>query len=88
MSWTSHDKFMGWVHSYKINRNNTMMASDASVQVPFPAIVQNPNFKQVFKNWNRSDTGALLSMVLFGTLISYVRARKIPKLTGYFNHKF
>ena len=39
MSWTSHDKFFGWVHAFKINKNNTFLNPDPSVKAPFPAII-------------------------------------------------
>jgi hypothetical protein len=70
MSLTAHNQFFGWVHSLTINRNNGIFRPDASVERPFPVIVNNPSIGQVFANWNSADTGMLSSFFVFGLFAS------------------
>ena len=88
MSWTSHDKFFGWVHSFKINKNNVYLNPDPSTRPPFPAIVPDPSYQQVLKNWNRADTGILITMAVFGLLYSSRAIRKTPMIVGYLDKKY
>jgi hypothetical protein len=71
MSWTSHDQFFGWVHSFKFNRNNYIFGGKTGTNdKPYPVIVPKPTFPQVVNNWNRSDTGLVLTCFLAGLLIA------------------
>ena len=71
MSWTSHDQFFGWVHSFRINRNNYLFGGRFGTnERPYPAIVNRPSFPQVVNNWNSADTGLVLTFFLAGLLIA------------------
>jgi hypothetical protein len=70
MSLTAHNQFFGWVHSFTINRNNAIFKPNASVERPFPIIVDNPNVGQVLSNWNTADTGMVVSSFVFGLFAS------------------
>jgi len=46
MSWTSHDQFFGWLHSFKLNRNNYWLGGKFGInERPYPVISTNPTFK-------------------------------------------
>lgn len=71
MSWTSHDNLFGWVHSLKLNRNNYILGGKTGLNdKPYPVIVNTPSFPQVLNNWNRADTGLVLTAFLAGLLIA------------------
>jgi hypothetical protein len=71
MSWTSHDSLMGWVHSFKLNRNNYILGGKTGINdKPYPVIVNKPTFPQVLNNWNRADTGLVLTFFLAGLLVA------------------
>lgn len=88
MSWTSHDKILGWIHGFKINKNNTMLKPDAATLPPFPAIIESPSIKQVLNNWNRSDTGVVLAMFVAGLFIASRGVRKNALIEGYFDRRY
>lgn len=71
MGWTSHDQFFGWVHSFRINRNNFFFGGRFGTnEAPYPVIVHQPSFTQVIDNWNSSDTGLVVSFFLGGLLLA------------------
>jgi hypothetical protein len=71
MSWTSHDNLFGWVHSFKLNRNNYILGGKTGLnEKPYPVIVSSPSFPQVVNNWNRADTGLVLTCFLGGLLLA------------------
>lgn len=71
MSWTSHDQLFGWTHSFKLNRNNYLLGGHSGInEKPYPVIVNTPSFPQVVNNWNRADTGLVLTFFLAGFLIA------------------
>lgn len=70
MSLTAHNQFFGWIHSFKISRNNQYFKPNASTERPFPVIVEDPSMEQVFKNWNYADTGLLISSFVIGLFAS------------------
>lgn len=71
MSWTSHDNVFGWVHSFKLNRNNYILGGKTGINdKPYPVIVNRPTFPQVVNNWNRADTGLVITFFLAGLLIA------------------
>ncbi len=70
MSLTAHNQFFGWVHSFKISRNNSYFKPNSSTERPFPVIVDEPSVKQVIHNWNYSDTGLLASSFIIGLYAS------------------
>jgi NADH-ubiquinone oxidoreductase complex I, 21 kDa subunit len=71
MSWTSHDQFFGWTHSFKLNRNNYLFGGRTGINdKPYPVIVNTPTFPQVVNNWNRADTGLVFTFFLAGLLIA------------------
>lgn len=74
MSLTAHNQFFGWVHSIKINRHHAFFKSDASVERPFPIVVDDPTFLQVFNNWNYADTGIAATSFVVGIFLSKVFA--------------
>jgi hypothetical protein len=71
MSWTAHDQFFGWIHSFKLNRNNYCLGGKFGTnERPYPVIANNPNIQQVFHNWNGADTGLALTFALVGLLLA------------------
>lgn len=69
MSWTSHDSFFGWVHSFRLNRNNFFFGGRFGInERPYPAIVNRPAFLEVLSNWNFADTGLVASFFVGGLL--------------------
>lgn len=71
MSWTSHDQFFGWLHSFKLNRNNYWLGGKFGInERPYPVIANNPTIKQVLHNWNFADTGLLLSFAVVGLFLA------------------
>lgn len=75
MSWTSHDQFFGFIHSFKLNRNNFLLGGkNGNNAKPFPTIVNRPTFLQVWNNWNKADTGLVITFFLAGLLIARRRA--------------
>lgn len=67
MSWTSHDNLFGWVHGFKFNRNNYFLGGKTGLNdKPYPVIVNSPSFIQVVNNWNRADTGLVLTFFVAG----------------------
>lgn len=69
MSLTAHNQFFGWIHSFKISRNNSYFKPNASTERPFPIIVDEPSVLQVLNNWNYADTGLLASSFVAGLFI-------------------
>lgn len=77
MAWTSHDQFFGFIHGFKINRNNMFFGGKSGINdTPYPAIVNQPSFIQVVNNWNTSDTGLVLTFFVLGLAISRRMAAK------------
>ena len=71
MSWTSHDQFFGWLHCFKLNRNNYVLGGKNGInERPYPIILNNPSFQEVLYNWNFADTGLLLTFVAAGLFIA------------------
>lgn len=83
MSWTSHDQFFGWIHSFKLNRNNYILGGKSGLNdKPYPVIVNDPSITQVTSNWNRADTGLVISSFLVGL---FVARRMVVKAEAYEN---
>ncbi len=83
MSWTSHDQFFGWIHSFKFNRNNYIFGGKSGLNdKPYPVIITEPSISQVVSNWNRADTGLVISSFLIGLLV----ARRIVVRTGVYEN--
>lgn len=77
MSWTSHDQFFGWIHSFRFNRNNYIFGGKIGLtDRPYPVIVNNPTVAQTLSNWNYADTGLVLSFFLLGLLWAKRVARR------------
>lgn len=76
MSLTAHNQFFGWIHSFKISRNNQYFKPSASTERPFPIIVDNPTIVQVLNNWNYSDTGLVASAFVVGLFAAKVISDK------------
>lgn len=77
MSWTSYDQPLGWIHSFRINRNNFYFGGRLGTnERPYPVIVAKPSFPQVVSNWNSADTGLLLAFFLGGLLYARRAVRK------------
>lgn len=71
MSWTSHDQLFGWIHAFKLNRNNYFFGGKSGInERPYPIIANNPTFDQVIKNWNRADTGLVLTFFFAGLFVA------------------
>ena len=71
MAWTSHDQFFGWVHSFKLNRNNYALGGRFGTNDrPYPVILNQPTYLQVLSNWNYADTGLLVAFFTAGLLLS------------------
>ena len=71
MSWTSHDRVFGFVHGFTINRNNFFFGGNSNLNDrPYPTIVNRPTLHQVINNWNRSDTGVLLTFFILGIFLA------------------
>ncbi len=39
MSLTAHDRFFGFIHGFKINKNNAVFKPDAFTPIPFVSII-------------------------------------------------
>lgn len=74
MSLTAHNQFFGWVHSFKLSRNNSYFSPDVSVEKPFPVVVEEPTIAQVMNNWNYADTGLVSSAFVVGLFASKILA--------------
>jgi hypothetical protein len=75
MSWTSHDQFFGFVHSFQLNRNNYIFGGRLGTNfTPYHPIINRPTFPQVVSNWNAADTGLVLSFFFAGLLFARRRA--------------
>lgn len=71
MSWTSHDQFFGWIHSFKLNRNNYLFGGRFGTnERPYPTIINKPSFPQVVSNWNSADTGLVFTFFFAGLLLA------------------
>ena len=71
MSWTSHDRFFGFIHGFRINRNNYLFGGNKDINdKPYPTIINRPTFQQVINNWNFSDTGVVLTFFILGIFLS------------------
>lgn len=71
MSWTSHDRFFGFIHGFRINRNNYFFGGNKDLNDrPYPTIINRPTIHQVVNNWNLSDTGVVLTFFILGIFIS------------------
>lgn len=70
MSLTAHNHFFGWVHSFKISRNNQFFKPTSATERPFPIIVDDPSVTQVLNNWNYADTGLVISSFVVGLFAS------------------
>lgn len=77
MSLTAHNQFFGWVHSFKISRNNEYFKPTSSTERPFPIIVDDPSIIQVLNNWNYADTGLVVSSFIFGLFASKILADRM-----------
>ena len=76
MSWNSHDQLFGWVHSFKMNRNNFGFGGRLGTnERPYPVIVNKPTFPMVVNNWNKADTGLVLTFFFLGLLVAKRVAR-------------
>ena len=79
MSWTSHDRLFGWIHSFRFNRNNYAFGGRLGInERPYPAIINKPSLPQVVNNWNTSDTGLVLTFFIAGIFIARRMAFKDP----------
>lgn len=67
---TSHNQFFGWIHGFRINKNNEMYNNQEVVPSPYRPIIANPSLQQCLQSWNQADTGLLLSFVLGSTLLA------------------
>lgn len=77
MSWTSHDQLFGWVHGLRLNRNNYFFGGkDGINERPYPVIIAEPSVTQVLSNWNRSDSGLVLSSFFLGLFVARRQANK------------
>ena len=74
MSLTAHNQFFGWIHSFKISRNNQYFNPTASTERPFPVVVEDPTILQVLHNWNYADTCLVASSFIFGLFASKLLA--------------
>lgn len=72
MSVTAHNNFFGWIHSFKISRNNQIFKPNSSTERPFPIIVDDPSITQVIDNWNYADTGLVISSFVVGLFASKI----------------
>jgi hypothetical protein len=81
---TSHDSFFGFIHGFKINRNNLIFGSSTEEYNPYPTIISQPTFQQCVKNWNIADTGVFLTTVVLGTLVSW----KVCRLSSHSIHEY
>jgi len=71
MSWTSHDRFFGYLNSFRINRNNHFFGGNKDINDrPYPVIINRPTYQQVVNNWNFADTGAVLTFFFIGLFVS------------------
>jgi hypothetical protein len=67
MSWTSYDQFFGWVHTFRINRNNYAFGGRFGLnERPYPTIVNRPTVSEVLDNWNLADTGLVATSFVLG----------------------
>jgi hypothetical protein len=87
MSLTGHNQFFGWVHSFKINRNNLLFRATVATERPFPIIVESPTIGQVLDNWNYADTGLIISSFGFGLLLGKIMCEK-EVINGLLHRKF
>jgi hypothetical protein len=79
MSLTSHDRFFGYIHSFKINRNNYFFGGQKNLNDnPYPKIIHNPTYTQVVQNWNSADTGLVLTFCLLGIFVAKKFITKYP----------
>ena len=88
MSLTAHNRFFGWVDGLKFNQNTSMFNPSPSTPRPFPAIIENPTYKHVYSNWNRADTGAVLSFLTLGLLMSSRIVLKQTNITSMFAKRY
>ena len=88
MSWTSHDRFMGWVNMFRISKQNAIFGNDGTNSSPFPIIISNPTLNQVTCNWNSADTGMVVFMTLFGILAGYRSVHKNNYSSGHYMKKY
>lgn len=71
MSWTSHDQFFGWVHSFRLNRNNYALGGRFGTNDrPYPVILNKPSIIQTLQNWNIADTGLFLTFFVAGLFLA------------------
>lgn len=71
MSWTAHDQFFGWIHAFRLNRNNYWLGGKFGTNDrPYPVIANDPSIHQVLHNWNRADTGLALTFAIVGLLLA------------------
>ena len=75
MSITSHDGSLGWIHGFKINRNNPILGATAITPAPYAPIIRSPNFHQVLNNWNFADTSLVFVSIIVGSIGSYRLAK-------------
>ena len=77
MSLTAYDGFFGWVHGFKLNRNNYIMGGRFGTnETPYPCIINRPSYVQVINNWNLADTGLVATTFVLGFAIARRRAMK------------
>ena len=77
MSWTSYDQPLGWIHGFRINRNNLFFGGRFGTnERPYPIIVNKPSFPQVVNNWNTADTGLVIAFFLGGLLYARRAVKK------------
>ena len=61
----SHDSFLGGLNILKtINGRAVLLPGQ---RPPYPIIVDNPTFDDVFKNLNRADLGLFIALTVIGT---------------------
>lgn len=88
MSWTSHDKFLGWTSLFRISKQNAIFGNDGTKNSPFPVIIPNPTLNQVFCNWNAADTGMVVCMTIFGIFAGYRSVHKNLHSSGFYMKKY
>ena len=84
MSITSHDSLFGWIHGFKINKNNPILGAASITGPPYVPIIRNPNIHQLMYNWNFADTSLVFFSFIIGTIGSYrlVKLRSLTQMSG------
>lgn len=74
---TEHNKFFGWINTFKFTENS-MFFGEQGKRPPYPPIIPDPIFKQVLFNWNLADTGLFCA----GTIVAALLARRTSSKVG------